>query len=184
MARIDAEKTRPSLFTQTQTPLVPPPVFETYSPFYIPSRPQQLVYNQFFGFSHLQHTPQPKPSSPKKSKSKVKISEPKSKDTSSSFVPSVPSEDSPKVTLKPPKKDKGPMDQTEPVPPIPPPTSDHSTKLSSASWFTFDDIPHHKWPAWLQEFAAWIDLQGTKPNAQPQAVLLEFMARSTSFLRD
>ena len=49
-------------------------------------------------------------------------------------------------------------------------------KPSSASWFTFDDIPHHKWPARLQEFAAWIDLQGTKPNAQPQAVLREFMA--------
>ena len=39
LARIDAEKTRPSLFTQTQTTLVPPPVFETYSPFYTPSRP-------------------------------------------------------------------------------------------------------------------------------------------------
>ncbi|KAH9649259.1 hypothetical protein KPL70_025917 [Citrus sinensis] len=52
------------------------------------------------------------------------------------------------------------------------------------SWFTFDDIPHHKWAARLQEFAAWIDLQGTKPNAQPQAVLHEFMARSTGSLRD
>ena len=66
---------------------------------------------------------------------------------------------------------------TEPEPSMPPPISDHSTKPSSASWFTFDDIPHHKWPARLQEFAAWIDLQGTKPNAQSQAVLREFMAR-------
>ena len=61
---------------------------------------------------------------------------------------------------------------------------DHSIKPSSASWFTFDDIPHHKWPARLQEFAAWIDLQGTKPNAQPQVVLRELMARSTGSLRD
>ncbi|KAH9752199.1 hypothetical protein KPL71_014610 [Citrus sinensis] len=68
---------------------------------------------------------------------------------------------------------------TEPVSPMPPPAHDHSTKPSSASWFTFDDIPRHKWPARLQEFAAWIDLQGTKPNAQSQVVLREFMARST-----
>ena len=65
-----------------------------------------------------------------------------------------------------------------------PPVPDHSTKPSSASWFTFDDIPRHKWSTRLQEFAAWIDLQGTKPNAQPQAILREFMARSTGSLRD
>ena len=35
----------------------------------------------------------------------------------------------------------------------------------------------HKWPARLQEFAAWIDLQGTKPHAHTQVVLREFMAR-------
>ena len=70
------------------------------------------------------------------------------------------------------------------IEPVPPPAPDHSTKPSSASSFTFDDIPRHKWPARLQEFIAWIDLQGTKPNAQPQAVLREFMARSTSSLRD
>ena len=74
--------------------------------------------------------------------------------------------------------------QTEPVPPMPSPAPDHSTKPFSASWFTFDDIPRHKWPTRLQEFAAWIDLQGTKPNAQPQVVFREFMARSTTSLRD
>ncbi|KAH9734768.1 hypothetical protein KPL71_017493 [Citrus sinensis] len=73
---------------------------------------------------------------------------------------------------------------TEPEPLMPPPIPDHSTKPSSASWFTFDDIPCHKWPARHQEFTAWIDLQGTKPNAQPQALLREFMARSTGSLRD
>ena len=69
-------------------------------------------------------------------------------------------------------------------PHIPPPVPNHSTKPSSASWFTFDDIPRHKWSARLQEFTAWIDLQGTKPNAQPEIVLREFMARSTGSLRD
>ncbi|XP_024035593.1 probable serine/threonine-protein kinase samkC [Citrus clementina] len=43
---------------------------------------------------------------------------------------------------------------TEPVPPMPPPVADHSTKPSSASWFTFDNIPRHKWLARLQEFGA------------------------------
>ena len=57
LSRIDAEKTRPSLFTQPQPTPVSPPFFETYAPFYTPSRPQQPVYNQFFGFSHLQPTP-------------------------------------------------------------------------------------------------------------------------------
>ena len=42
---IDAEKARPSLFNQTQSIHVPPLVFETYSPFYTPPRPQQPVYN-------------------------------------------------------------------------------------------------------------------------------------------
>ncbi|XP_015389881.1 flocculation protein FLO11-like [Citrus sinensis] len=106
-----ASQARPSLFTQTQTTPIPPPMFETYAPFYTPSKPQQPVCNKFFGFSHLQPTPQPKPSSPKKLKSKVKISEPKSKATSSSSVPPVPPEDSPKATPELPKKDKSPMDQ-------------------------------------------------------------------------
>ncbi|KAH9716979.1 hypothetical protein KPL71_021656 [Citrus sinensis] len=271
IARIDAEKTRPSLFTKTSSTHIPTPMFETYAPFYTPSKPQQQpVYNQFFGFSHLQPSPPPKPSSPKKSTSKIKITDPKSMATSFSLVPPVPPEDSPKATPNPPKKDKGPMDQyhyhtiqntssdssepelvyesnpseskpssssssstdsvgtstdseseyvditsilmttktedpnistatpiveesssdtenqadnrptqTEPEPSMPPPIFNHSTKPSSASWFIFDDIPRHKWPARLQEFAAWIDLQGTKPNAQLENVLREFMARST-----
>ncbi|KAH9668335.1 hypothetical protein KPL70_021376 [Citrus sinensis] len=108
LARIDTEKTRPSLFTHTASTPTPTPIFDTYEPFYTPSRPQPPIYNQFFGFSHLQPTPQPKLSSPKKSKSKVKISEPQSKASPSS---SVPLEDSLKATPEPPKKDKGPMDQ-------------------------------------------------------------------------
>ncbi|KAH9792543.1 hypothetical protein KPL71_004164 [Citrus sinensis] len=226
LSRIDVEKTRPSLFTQPQPTPVSPPLFETYAPFYTPSRPQQPVYNQFFGFSHLQPTPQP--SSPKKSRFKVKISEPRPKATfssSTSTIPpeAIPLEESPQDIPEPLKNDKSPIDQshyhtseyaditgilmaTETADPsaststpivddnpsdqashtdlVPPSVHEHSTKPSSASWFTFDDIPRHKWAARLQEFAAWIDLQGTKPNAQPQAVLREFMARSTGSLRD
>ncbi|KAH9668393.1 hypothetical protein KPL70_021397 [Citrus sinensis] len=256
LSRIDAEKSRPSLFTQPQPTPVSPPLFDTYAPFYTPSRPQQPVYNQFFGFSYLQPTPHP--SSPKKARSKVQISEPRPKATSSSSTSTIPPEESPQDRPEPLKKDKGPIDQyhyhivqtqssdssdsfepethnscssssydssnastdseseyaditgilmatetadpsastSTPIiddnpsdqasqtEPIPPPVHEHSKKPSSASWFTFDDIPRHKWAARLQEFAAWIDLQGTKPNAQPQVVLREFMARSTGSLRD
>ena len=34
--------------------------------------------------------------------------------------------------------------QTEPVPPIPT-VSENFSKPSSSPWFTFDDIPRHKW---------------------------------------
>ena len=36
--------------------------------------------------------------------------------------------------------------QTEPTPSIPP-VSEKSSKPSSSPWFTFDDIPRHKWQA-------------------------------------
>ena len=54
-----------------------------------------------------------------------------------------------------PSGDENQASQTNPMP-LPAPG--HSTKPSSASWFTFDDIPRHKWSTRLQEFAAWIDL--------------------------
>ncbi|KAH9769454.1 hypothetical protein KPL71_012007 [Citrus sinensis] len=90
----------------------------------------------------------------------------------------------PSASTSTPIVEDHPSDQASQTDPMPPPVHEHSTKPSSASWFTFDDIPRHKWSARLQEFAAWIDLQGTKPNAQTQAVLREFMARSTGSLRD
>ena len=90
----------------------------------------------------------------------------------------------PSASSPTPIVEDNPSDQASQTDPVPPPIHDHSKKPSSASWFTFDDIPHHKWAARLQEFAAWIDLQGTKPNAQPQAILREFMARSMGSLRD
>ncbi|KAH9792704.1 hypothetical protein KPL71_004236 [Citrus sinensis] len=195
LSRIDAEKTQPSLFTQPQPTPVSPPIFETYAPFYTPSRPQQPVYNQFFSFSHLQPTPQP--SSPKKSRSKVKISEPRPKATSSSSTSTIPPEESSQDIPEPLKKDKGPMDQyhyrilmatetadpsastatpivddnpsdqASQTDPVSPPVHEHSTKPSSTSWFTFDDIPRHKWAARLQEFAAWIDLQDLMEDKKP-----------------
>ena len=40
--------------------------------------------------------------------------------------------------------DDDPSDQASQTNPVPPPVHEHSTKPSSASWFTFDDIPRHK----------------------------------------
>ena len=73
--------------------------------------------------------------------------------------------------------------QIEPVPPVPPVT-ENSSKPSSSPWFTFYDIPRHKWQARHQEFAAWIDVQMTRPHAQSHNVLCEFCSRFTRSLRD
>ncbi|KAH9698093.1 hypothetical protein KPL71_023880 [Citrus sinensis] len=94
LARIDADKAQPSLFTKTQSIPIPAPLFTSY---------QQSTYDQFFGLSHLHNIPSippPKITSPKRSKSKVKISKPPPKEDLQ--VP----EDSPKATPEPPKKDK------------------------------------------------------------------------------
>ena len=69
--------------------------------------------------------------------------------------------------------------QTQPAPPVPP-VSENSSK----PWFTFDDIPRHKWQARQQEFAAWIDVHMTRPHAQSHNVLQEFCSRFTGSLRD
>ncbi|KAH9680155.1 hypothetical protein KPL71_026443 [Citrus sinensis] len=66
------------------------------------------------------------------------------------------------------------------VPPVP----EKSSKPSSSLWFTFDDNPCHKWKARHQEFATWIDVQMTSPNAQSQSVLREFCSKFTGSLQD
>ena len=66
--------------------------------------------------------------------------------------------------------------EIEPVPLVPP-VSEKSSKPSSSPWFTFDDIPLHKWQAQHQEFSTWIDVQMTSPNAQSYNVLREFCSR-------
>ncbi|KAH9752102.1 hypothetical protein KPL71_014562 [Citrus sinensis] len=225
LARIDAEKTHPTLFTQTQSIPVPPPVFETYSPFYTPPRPPQppqptlsssvppippedspkatlepskkdkrpmdqyhyhIVQDSSSDSSNPETVYESNPSeSTSYSSSSSTNSTSNSTDFESeyaditSILMATKAEDPSASTSTPIK-----ASHTEPVPPMPPLAHDHSTKPSSASWFTFDDILCHKWPARLQEFVAWIDLKGTKPNAQSQAILREFMARSTSSLRD
>ncbi|KAH9686157.1 hypothetical protein KPL70_014259 [Citrus sinensis] len=167
--------TQPSLFTQSQPTPVSPPFFETYSPFYTPSRPQQPVYNKFFRFSHLQPTPQP--SSPKKARSKPETHNSCSSSSYDSSNASTNSESEyaditgilmasetadPSASTSTPIVADNPSDQASQTEPIPLPVHEHLIKPSSTSWFTFDDIPRHKWAARLQEFAAWIDLQADR----------------------
>ncbi|KAH9680235.1 hypothetical protein KPL71_026478 [Citrus sinensis] len=106
LARINADKEQPSLFTKTQSLPIPTPLFDTYQPFYNPSK-SPMDYNKFFGLSHLLYKNSELPTTPSTSKkpaTKVKISEPKLKETSP--IP----EDSPKATPEP-RKDKAPVHQ-------------------------------------------------------------------------
>ncbi|KAH9751684.1 hypothetical protein KPL71_014389 [Citrus sinensis] len=68
----------------------------------------------------------------------------------------------------------------------PPPTQPNpsSQKSSNDQWFTFDDLPSHKWRDRLNEMSAWIDLQMLRPGATTQSVLREFATRFTGALRD
>ncbi|KAH9698112.1 Endonuclease [Citrus sinensis] len=68
----------------------------------------------------------------------------------------------------------------------PPPTQTNpsSQKSSNGPWFTFDDLPSHKWRNRLNEMSAWIDLQMLRPGATTQSVLREFATRFTGALRD
>ncbi|KAH9671306.1 hypothetical protein KPL70_017324 [Citrus sinensis] len=64
------------------------------------------------------------------------------------------------------------------------PTGSTSQKSSNGPWFTFDDLPSHKWRDRLNEMSVWIDLQMLRPGATTQSVLREFVTRFTGALRD
>ncbi|KAH9752094.1 hypothetical protein KPL71_014558 [Citrus sinensis] len=68
--------------------------------------------------------------------------------------------------------------------PSPAQTNPSSHKSSNGPWFTFDDLPSHKWRDRLNEMSAWIDLQMLRPGATTQSVLREFATRFTGALRD
>ncbi|KAH9723311.1 hypothetical protein KPL70_007079 [Citrus sinensis] len=63
-------------------------------------------------------------------------------------------------------------------------TSSPSQKSSTGPWFTFDDLPSHKWRDRLNEMFAWIDLQMLRPGATTQSILREFATRFTGALKD
>ncbi|KAH9734753.1 hypothetical protein KPL71_017488 [Citrus sinensis] len=63
-------------------------------------------------------------------------------------------------------------------------TNPSSQKSSNGPWFTFDDLPSHKWRDRLNEISAWIDHQMLRTGATTQSVLREFTTRFTGALRD
>ncbi|KAH9724644.1 hypothetical protein KPL70_007561 [Citrus sinensis] len=73
---------------------------------------------------------------------------------------------------------------TNQPPPAQAQTSPPSQKSSNGPWFTFDDLPSHKWRDRLHEMSAWIHLQMLHPGATTQSVLREFATRFTGALRD
>ncbi|KAH9649380.1 hypothetical protein KPL70_025958 [Citrus sinensis] len=73
---------------------------------------------------------------------------------------------------------------TNQPPPAQTQTGSTSQKSSNGPWFTFDDLPSHKWRDRLNEMSAWIDLQMLRPGAITQLVLREFATRFMGALRD
>ncbi|KAH9763280.1 hypothetical protein KPL70_001109 [Citrus sinensis] len=73
---------------------------------------------------------------------------------------------------------------TNQPPPAQAQTSPPNKKSSNGPWFTFDDLPSHKWRDRLNEMFAWIDLEMLRPGATTQSVLREFTTRFTGALRD
>ncbi|KAH9792619.1 hypothetical protein KPL71_004197 [Citrus sinensis] len=201
LARIDANKAQPSLLTKTQSIPIPAPLFTSYQPFYNPAK-QSTTKNYFTKKiqiknpsyqSHYQqiHThnndsdstsEESLPSTDNFSSSTQTSSDSKSQyaDISGLLMATKtedPSTSTPVVDT--PIVDESSDDNNDEIEPVPlvPPVSEKSSKPSSSPWFTFDDIPLHKWQAQHQEFSTWIDVQMTSPNAQSYNVLREFCSR-------
>ena len=60
---------------------------------------------------------------------------------------------------------------TNQPPPAQAQTGSTSQKSLNGPWFTFDDLPSHKWRDRLNEMSTWIDLQMLRPGATTQSVL-------------
>ncbi|KAH9751001.1 hypothetical protein KPL71_014108 [Citrus sinensis] len=73
---------------------------------------------------------------------------------------------------------------THQPPPAQAQTNPPSQKSSTGPWFTFDDLPSHKWRDRLNEMSAWIDLQMLRPGATTESVLREYATRFMGALRD
>ncbi|KAH9724586.1 hypothetical protein KPL70_007540 [Citrus sinensis] len=73
---------------------------------------------------------------------------------------------------------------TNQPPPAQTQSSPSNQKSLNGPWFTFDDLPSHKWRDRLNEMSAWIDLQMLRLGATTQSVLREFATRFTGALRD
>lgn len=69
--------------------------------------------------------------------------------------------------------------------PTPPPDGETNfSKNNSGPWFSLDDVSPLQWNDKFKEFAAWLDNQIFHLNANPCLIMIDFMSRTTNFLRD
>ncbi|KAH9717281.1 transposon Tf2-2 polyprotein [Citrus sinensis] len=73
---------------------------------------------------------------------------------------------------------------TNQPPPAQAHTSSPSQKSSNGPWFTFDDLPSHKWRDRLNEMSAWIDLQMLRNYRQLQFVQLPEVSSALAVIHD
>ncbi|KAH9782950.1 hypothetical protein KPL71_009129 [Citrus sinensis] len=177
LAQIESEKQRPTLFT-TSPPI--PSIGPTYHPFASMLSPiKQYDPSKLFAVSD----------SPTETDTESSVS---TSDSEKSYA------DITKILMaQPDQPTQGQTSHTEPyvdIPseveeempessatnqPSPAQTNPPSHKSSNGPWFTFDDLPSHKWCDRLNEMSAWIDLQMLRPGATTQSVLREFATRFT-----
>ncbi|KAH9752716.1 hypothetical protein KPL71_014813 [Citrus sinensis] len=198
LAQIESEKQRPTLFTTS--PLIPS-IGPTYHPFASMLSPiKQYDPSKLFVTYSSTTVDQTSDSNPAVSDS------PTETDTESSVSTSDSEKSYADITkilmAQPDQPTQGQTSHTEPYVDIPseveeempessvtnqpPPTQTNpsSQKSSNGPWFTFDDLPSHKWRDRLNEMSARIDLQMLRPGATTQSVLREFATRFTGALRD
>ncbi|KAH9734652.1 hypothetical protein KPL71_017443 [Citrus sinensis] len=169
LAQIESEKQRPTLFT-TSPPI--PSIGPAYHHFASMLSPiKQYDPSKLFAVSD----------SPIKTDTESSVS---TSDSEKSYT------DITKILMaQPDQPTQGQTSHTEPYVDIPseveeempessatnqPPTTQTNPSIQKSSngpWFTFDDLPSHKWRDRLNEMPAWIDLQMLRPGATTQSVL-------------
>lgn len=79
-------------------------------------------------------------------------------------------------------EDYGETNATAPSPAVN--TESGFPKHNSGPWFSLDDIPPHQWENKFNGLSAWMDNQVVRPDANSMLILIDFMSRTTGFLRD
>ncbi|KAH9801896.1 hypothetical protein KPL71_001194 [Citrus sinensis] len=161
------------------SPPVPPPPTESQPP--SQSKDKQPMHQ--FSAHAVDHSPT---TDDQTSDSNLAVSDSHTEtDTESSVSPGQTSHTEPYVDIPSEVEEEMPKSSTtNQPPPAQAQTSPPSQKSSNGPWFTFDDLPSHKWRDRLNEMSAWIDLQMLRPGATTQSVLREFATRFTGALRD
>ncbi|KAH9734956.1 hypothetical protein KPL71_017574 [Citrus sinensis] len=155
------------------SPPVPPPPTESQPP--SQSKDKQLMHQ--FSAHTADHS---SPTADQTSDSILAVSDSHTETDTESSVSTKPYVDIPSEV----EEEMPESSTTNQPPPTQAQTSPPSQKSSNGPWFTFDELPSHKWRDRLNEMSAWIDLQMLRPRATTPSVLREFATRFTGALRD